>query len=363
MRAQALARRRRPTVAARGISDVVRVRRAEGLALGAGLSRSLGGGMRAAVHARYGVDDEQIKGRAALSWMRASGVGLQLFVEREYRDAGDLVERSGVVNSIAAQEFGSDATEPFDTRSAGIATDLGTALGMGWRLIAAYERHEPVHVVARPSRGRYERVINALGARATRAALEFDRATSLFVGDTELRMRGDVRATWFRVRDDSALENPRTLRAFLDASVERPMGRHRLVSRTTIAAVDATSRTVPPQELVYLGGPVSGPGYRYHELTGEVGGSQRLEWRMPAPFVGVPLGRFGQAPPQMTLAPFAHAVFVARSAGLRPPGWYPSVGLGALLFFDAVRLDVGRGLRDGKWTFSVDVTPELWRVL
>jgi hypothetical protein len=39
------------------------------------------------------------------------------------------------------------------------------------------------------------------------------------------------------------------------------------------------------------------------------------------------------------------------------------VGAGALLFFDALRLDIARGLRDGKWTFSVDVTPELWRVL
>jgi hypothetical protein len=65
----------------------------------------------------------------------------------------------------------------------------------------------------------------------------------------------------------------------------------------------------------------------------------------------------------MTLVPFAHAVFLARTAGERSAGWYPSLGAGALLFFDAVRLDVGRGLRHGKWTFSVDVTPELWRVL
>jgi hypothetical protein len=37
--------------------------------------------------------------------------------------------------------------------------------------------------------------------------------------------------------------------------------------------------------------------------------------------------------------------------------------MGALLFFDALRLDAARGLRRGKWTFSVDLTPELWRVL
>jgi hypothetical protein len=65
----------------------------------------------------------------------------------------------------------------------------------------------------------------------------------------------------------------------------------------------------------------------------------------------------------MTLAPYGHAVFLARPIGVRAAGWYPSLGAGALLLFDALRLDVGRGLRDGRWTFNVDVTPELWRVL
>jgi hypothetical protein len=361
VRAQALARSRRATVAARGISDVARVRRAEGLALGAGISRALGGGMRAAMQARFGLDDEEVKGRVELSWMRASGIGLRLFAEREYRDAGDVMERSGLVNSIAAQEFGSDVTEPFDVRAVGGVAELGRVAGVLWRLTGAYERHRRVRVVATPSRGRHEPVIDALGARAARVALSFDRPTSLFVGDTELSFRGEARASWYR-------ERPRTMRAFVDASLERPLGGHRIVSRTTLAAVHASPRPVPPQELVYLGGPVSGPGYRFHEFEGEIGGSQRLEWRLPAPFFAVPLGRFGKAPPRMTLAPFAHAVFLARPSGQprtaqRAAGWYPSVGAGALLFFDAVRLDAARGLRDGRWTFSVDVTSELWRVL
>ncbi len=362
VRAQALARSRQATIAARGVSDVVRVRRAEGLALGAGISRALGGGRRAAVQARYGLSDEQLKGRLGLSWVRASGVGLHLFAEREYRDAGDIVERSGLVNSIAAQEFGSDATEPFDTRSAGVAIDLGRALGMAWRLSGAYEHHEPVQVVATPSRGRYEPVIDALDARTVRVGLAFDRPTALFIGGTELRLHGELRAVSFRPRALS-LGEPGTVRLFVDATIERPVGSHRLISRTALAAVEAIAEVVPAQELVYLGGPVSGPGYRYHELVGEIGGSQRLEWRIPAPFFAIPLGRFGEAPPRMTLAPFASVVFLARTWHERPAGWYPSVGTGALLFFDALRLDVGRGLRDGRWTFSVDVTPELWRVL
>jgi len=363
VRAQALARSRRATVAARGISDVARVSRAEGFALGAGISRALGSGVRAALQTRYGVDDEELKGRVRMSWVRANGVGLHVFAERDYRDAGDIVERSGLVNSIAAQEFGSDYTEPFDVRAAGVAADVGSALGMAWRLAVSAERHEPVRVVATPSRGRYEPVIDALSATATRLALSFDRPTSLFVGGTELRLRGEARTIWFRSRDGAGSGSSRATRLFADASLERPVGAHRLVSRTTVAAVDANSPAVPPQELVYLGGPISGPGYRYHELVGEIGGSQRIEWRLPAPFVAVPMGRFGRAPPRMTLAPFAHVVFLARPAADRASGWYPSAGVGALLFFDALRLDAARGFRHGTWTFSVDVTPELWRVL
>jgi hypothetical protein len=39
------------------------------------------------------------------------------------------------------------------------------------------------------------------------------------------------------------------------------------------------------------------------------------------------------------------------------------VGVGALTIFDLLRLDVARGLRDGRWTFSVDVSREFWAIL
>ncbi|MGQ0712232.1 MAG: hypothetical protein ACT4PJ_00725 [Gemmatimonadaceae bacterium] len=361
VRGQALARARRATLAARGASDVIRVRRAEGLAVGGGVSRALGGGVRAAVYARYGFDDEQLKPRAEISWMRANGRGVRVFGEREYRDAGDIVERSGLINSIAAQEFGSDATQPYDVRAAGVELELGRTLGASWRLAFSYEEHDAVHVVASPSRGTYEPVIPALHADARRVALSFERPTTLSVGGTELRLAGEVHGVVWDVPGGS--DAARTARAFVDLTIERPVSSHRLVSRTTFAVVDGSHSLVPSQELVYLGGPVSGPGYRYHELVAEVGGTQRLEWRMPAPFLAIPLGRFGQSPPQMTFAPYAHTVFLARPAGDRRAGWYPSLGAGVLLLFDALRLDVARGLRDGKWTFSADLTTELWRVL
>ena len=40
-----------------------------------------------------------------------------------------------------------------------------------------------------------------------------------------------------------------------------------------------------------------------------------------------------------------------------------ALGLGALTVFDVLRLDVARGLRDGRWTFSVDIGRDFWSVL
>ncbi|NUQ91599.1 MAG: hypothetical protein HOQ26_01675, partial [Gemmatimonadaceae bacterium] len=61
----------------------------------------------------------------------------------------------------------------------------------------------------------------------------------------------------------------------------------------------------------------------------------------------------------------SHAVWVDRPliAPAGRAGIYPSVGFGFLTPFDVVRFDVGRGLRDGRWTFSVDIAREFWSVL
>ena len=317
--------------------------------------------MRAAIQARYGIEDEELKARAELSWMRASGTGLRLFGEREYRDAGDISERSGLVNSIAAQEFGSDATEPFDVRSVGLAADIGAAVGVAWRVTVAYEEHAAVRVVATPARGEYEPVIPALDAHATRVGLSVERPTSLFVAGTELRLKGDVRGTWFSAQDGT----PSALRGFVDASLERPIGAHRLVSRTTFAARPRDLRVASGAGAGVSRRPGERSGLRLSRVRGRPGRHAAARVAAPPrPSWPVPLGRFGKSPPRMTLAPFAHTVYLAKSrSAKRATGWYPAIGIGALLFFDAIRLDAARGLRDGRWTFSVDLTQELWRVL
>jgi hypothetical protein len=154
------------------------------------------------------------------------------------------------------------------------------------------------------------------------------------------------------------------LRPSLTLDLQKPVGESRIVWHTVAAGIFGHD-TIPPQHLVYFGGPTTGPGYDFHEFAGRGGVSQRVEYRFLAPFVPIPLGRFGRTPASVTLAPFATGVWVDRSAAFKSPrqGWYPALGLGALTVFDMLRFDVARGLRQGRWTFSVDVGRDFWSVL
>jgi hypothetical protein len=366
VRAEALARVRRTALSARRASDFVRVNRVEGLAVGAGLGRRMGAGIAVRAAGRWGFADEEAKGRIGVTFSRANGVEIELFARRDLREAGDIQEVSYLRNSFAAQEFGSDYTDPFAVRGLGLEVRLGERLGIEWGIRSLVERQARAEVNAAPSTGRYEQTIPAVPAEAIEAEVHASRA--LLPAPLGLWVGGRLEARGATVRPLGApgTEPLRIGRLFGELSVERPLGRQRLVSRTTIGAVGADGNDVPPQYLVYLGGPLSAPGYEFHRFAGELGIGQRVEWRFPIPFVPVSLGRFGTAPGTATLAPYFHTAYISRPVTIRgsDSGWHPSMGIGTLLLFDSLlRVDVARGLRDGRWTFSLDVTRDLWRIL
>jgi hypothetical protein len=118
--------------------------------------------------------------------------------------------------------------------------------------------------------------------------------------------------------------------------------------------------------LLYFGGPLSAPGYEFHELAARAGLSQRVEWRTPIPFVPVPLGRFGKVPGEATIAPFIQGTLIRRAYDLdsvHPSGVYPSAGLALQPFYEMLRVQVARGLRNGQWKLNVDVSRDFWGVL
>jgi hypothetical protein len=215
---------------------------------------------------------------------------------------------------------------------------------------------------ARPATGKFEPTIPAVALRESRATIGLDRPTTLTFGGYEAGAHLAVSA----IRREGSLNAlaGKYLRPSLVLDLERPFGTSRLLLHS-IAAGMFSGDAVPAQHLIYLGGPTSGPGYEFHEFVGRGGVSQRIEWRFLAPFVPIPLGRYGRAPGTFTLAPFATAVWIDRSAPFKAArqGWYPAIGLGALTVFDVLRLDVARGLRNGRWTFSVDIGRDFWSVL
>ena len=365
VRAQALRRPQSVTLSALGVSDFARFDRAEGFAVGGGIASRFGGGYGLELRGRYGFDDREGKGSGALSW-RSPRWGVRVFGQRDFRDASDLQERSRLVNSIAAQEFGSDATDPYGVQAVGVGLEAVGVKGFRLELDGSLERQRPLAVRATPATGTFTPILPATPLRALRASLTAERPTALSVLGTELRLRAELRATRIST-DDAAFQVPTSTvgRAFASVSIERPFESGRLVLLTAGGAVGSTG-PIPAQEWLYFGGPVSAPGYQLHELASVVGVTQRVEWRTPIPAPSFSLGRFGRAPGRATLAPFAQATYARRAAEtdyLHPTGVYPSVGVALQPFFDLVRLELARGLRHGVWAFNVDVSRDFWDIL
>lgn len=390
VREQALRRARNSALAARGISDFARFNRVEGVALGGGLSGRLGAGFGLTARGRHGLQDRDAKWRVEANWQNARGTQLRVYVADDFRDVGDVAERSLLVNSIAAQEFGSDYTDPFRVQTAG--GGFGLAIGQSrWSVDATREVHAGLTVTGVPARGTFAPTVAAAAIRATRYSVRVERPTTLgwfgfeSRGGAELRFiqTDGVAQTDCRVEPSRPCTETRVVRGAFTLELERPVGATRVVARS-IGAAASGSAYLPAQELVFLGGTVSAPGYRYHELLGDRALSQRIELQFPVPFPALRLGRFGRSPARATLAPHLTGValrqvptttrLATRRLPATPPtasellrprasGFYPSAGISLIAGFDLLRLDVARGLRDGKWIFSFDLSRAFWSVL
>jgi hypothetical protein len=375
VRAQALARAQHVSMSGRDISDFVRANRVEGLAIGDGLSKPFGHGVSLAVRARYGIDDERVKASGALTWEASSDFAVRVFGLDDFQDVGDQQERSGVLNTVASQEFGSDYTDPYRVRGGGVGIDFSSFATSHWRLDGSIEQQDPLRVSAHPVVGRFEPTIDAVSRRVFALSTTMDRRAMASVAGLDLSLHGTGRATW-DLRPSTLFNGSQstrnTVRGALQATLDRDVGAHRFVSQTAIALAGA-SNGIPDQEMVYLGGPVSAPGYDYHSLKSTGAVSQHLEWQLPVPFPSFSLGRFGRIPGSAMLAAYVHAVetlssdcvtVVVGPAACGGSDWHPSIGAALLSPFNLLRIDVAKGFgRGGRWTFNVDVSREFWRIL
>ncbi|MBK7908120.1 MAG: hypothetical protein IPJ78_16360 [Gemmatimonadetes bacterium] len=358
VRAGALARARNGAPAARSVSDLVRVNRVEGLAFGGGFAQSLGGGFRTSLHGRYGLADSRWKGRGVLAWESASGARTFLEGRDEFAEAGVTPEVSGIRNSIAAQEFGSDWTDPYGIRGGLFRYEFAPVGRRRLSLEYAREDQRPLAVHGAPTAGRFAPTLAADAVRLSRLAVDWSRAPAPDGGDRRLTLGGR-----FSVEESHPAGGQlgtRYARAVAELEGARAWAGGRLLVRTHLGAVTPGSG-VPLQALPAFGGPVTAPGYAFHAIRGRAGLAQRIEWQRRVPFLAMDLGRFGKVPSSLVLAPFVHGAAMRDGAG----DWssYPSAGVGIIGFFDLLRIDVARTLRGGRWMVSVDASREFWNVL
>lgn len=368
VREQALARTRRTGLAGRSVSDFIHFNRVEGIAIGGGLLSRLGGGVSLPVRASYGFSDRELKGSVGLTLERASGASIGLSAFRTYKEVSDEPERSRVVNSIAAQEFGSDYTDQYDARGALLRIRAPMVRGTIPSLELAVEQHKPLGVHARSAAGSFEPTVSAGYLDETRAALILDRPNRVGLLGFEIRARASGELVSWKSNECCSTSRASLGRISFSVQTEKPFGSNRLVFQALGGTVRSNS-SVPPQHLFFLGGPVTAPGYDFHTLSGKSAISGRTEWRFPVPFPTVSLGRYGRTPSTAALAPYMNLAGVSGTGLARRPGeskksgWYPSIGVGLLPMFELVRIDVARGLRNGRWTFSIDVTRDMWGIL
>lgn len=363
VRAGALARARTTSPSARGISDLVRVDRAEGLALGAGLRQRLGRGFALAARGRVGTADERAKGAATLAWQPTPAWAFALGAFDDFVEAGDAREMSGVVNSVAAQEFGADRTDPFGAIG-GFARVERTQGRHRFSLSLERRSDRPLALRAAPSTGRYEPLLQAARLTAWRSRADWSLGSQPREGARRWRVGASVLGVNGRL--SGSPETTEYLRASFEAGVTWPVREGTIELRSIAAGGAGRAGSIPVQDGVFFGGPVTGPGYAFHSLTGRAGISQRIEWQQRIPFVDMSLGRFGRVPSTLTIAPFLHAVWTEGGVGPsvgNGSAFRPSAGLGVVGFFDLLRLDVARTLHGSRWMFSIDVSRDLWPVL
>lgn len=359
VRRAALERARRATLAVQGVSDFVRVNRVEGLAVGTGASLPLPRGLSIRGDVRYGFDDRLVKYHALLAIPAGAKTSVLIGPFDEYRAAGDTPEASTLGNSIAAQEFGADVTD--DYRVSGVAATVEAGHTVRWRASLERVRESVLTVHASPYSGTYRPAFAAADITANQlriGALAHDVAGPF---GSVLDWNATVSAS---APDRQGAAHRATYgRASVELRAQHGAGPGE--AELSVLGAATSGGNVPSQASVLLGGPVTAPGYAVHTLRGQTGVSARAEWRVPAATFPLSLGRYGSTHVGVTLAPFAGISRANGSvASAAVAGWRRFAGVGLITLYDALRIDVARGMdAGGAWALRVDFGRAFWPVL
>lgn len=337
------------------LSDLARVNRVQGLALGFGGVLGLRGSrVQLRPQIGYGTSDHRVTG--GLSVLAGSGATqLSLAADRRMRDLADVPVISPALNSLLSQEAGDDYGDY--VLVSGIAAGVRHRVSgrTSLSLQVGIEESESAAVASSPANGSY-RPNPPLGAgtfRVVRAAVE--RASG------GIAVRQDLQGRLTLEVGEGAGEY---LRATAEGRWLRSAGAGQLLSRVYVGA--GTER-LPAYRSFVVGGRGTLLGEPFRAYGGSVVALGHVEWRFETPFPAIPLGSFASTGRRLTVAPFVAAGWTDRPLLGLPwegtDGVRPVAGIAFEWLMRLIRVEAGVGLRDGGVGISVDVNRDWWGVL
>ncbi len=339
------------------VSEFVHVDRAEGLALG------VGGVLRS------GDEATEFRGRAGAATattLFTGGLALRirrgawtwgLAGYRDVRDMGDAPVIARAVNSLLAQETGSDFGDYYLATGGegGVTRALGGRTALA--LTAGVARIDSLPVRATWARGAYRRPAPQVAEGSwAYARLGLRRQASSFAMVREFTGRAELEA--------AGLGAARYVRGYAEGRWQVPAGAGWLVLR---ASAGAATRDLPAHRAFVLGGRGTLVGEGFRALSGRQAAWLSADLRIPAGVPEIPLGSLAGTGRSATLVPFIAAGWtgggVAGAPGAPARGVRPVVGLGLEWPHDLLRIDVGVSPRTGTVGVAVDVSRAFWDIL
>ncbi len=333
-------------------SHALRVRRGEGVLIGAGV-RHRGAGWEASAWAGYPFGAERPEARVAVGGEGRSGPVLEGCL-RCLSDIGPFTASSGVTGSISALAGNGDYRDPWFRSGLEAAWRFRVGGGI-LRLGAAWEEHTAAGEVPGPQSGSELPPIRPVREGTS---VRLDARLEAPLG----RLLG---AGWrANLSGEGASGEAGDFgysRALLRVEGRSPSPTDQPVAWDLRLAAGASGGDLPAQRLFLLGGRGTVPGYRFRPwggdriLLGQLGAAIDLVPPWLRARVRASAGWAGIDGPGRRAA---RRLGISESDGIRP-----SVGAGLGLLWDLLRVNVDRGLRDGQWSLNVSVDPEFWHLL
>ena len=341
---------------ARSVSDLLHYNRVEGIAPGfGGIFRPGNGALELRVWGSYGIDDERMKGRVSLE-RNFGNVTVQLQGGRTVRDVGDEKVISPVLNSLMSQELGNDFGDYYLATEGVLSAryDFGPRLALSGKV--GVTETESLAVVAQPATGTF-RPNPAIGAgRVLFATFELERRSAGFSYGRGVSGRVGV--------EGGVLEDDQYVRVLAGGRALFPVGGLDVVTR---AWAGWGTEALPAHRGFVVGGRGSLVGEPYRAWGGRRAAFAAIEWRIPAPFVAVPMGARVSTGDRIFVIPFVAAGWTGGSiqngVGLASEGVRPIVGAALEWFHSLLRLEIALSLRDNSFGVTFDVSRDLWPIL